>query len=253
MGGGLIDLFGGRRDLSARMIRGVGESSLRFREDPLRILRAARFASKLEFEVEAETRAAMTREVGRIEILLPERLADETTKLLVTARPSLGLDVLREVGALASYLPEVADLAGIADSGPHHAYDVWPHTLKVVEGVSYIAELRWAALLHDIGKVSTAKIGVEGHVRFLGHEDVSASLADGIMHRLRFPNVFRKAVVSLVANHMRPHAYDESWRDGAVRRMEGDAGDYFPWLIELARARCRRAQTETSIWRSTTV
>ena len=238
-GGDLIDPFDGQSDLRNSLLRGVDDPEERFREDPLRMLRAARLASKLRFEIEPTTVAAMSAQADRVKILSAERLFDESTKLLMTEHVSAGMNVLLQTEVLVRYLPEVADLAKITDPGPHHKLDVWTHTLNVVAGVQPRPEVRWAALLHDLGKYSTQSLEPDGRMRFFGHEAVSAKLSDDIMVRLRASNRFRQTVTTLVANHMRPHAYGETWTDGAVRRLERDSDGHFDWLIDLAVADAR--------------
>lgn len=196
---GYADPFGGREDLKNGILRAVGEPAARFREDSLRILRGVRFAVKYHLEVEPQTEKAMFDLAPLMDNLARERVFTELCKLLplVTAR-----DLQRFAPILAQVLPEVGAEMGFQQHSPHHAYDVYTHTAYVVEHVDGDLALRWAALLHDIGKVPTFTRDETGRGHFRGHAPKGGEMAEGVLHRLKAPNALTDTVVTLVANHM---------------------------------------------------
>ncbi len=214
--GTLLDPFDGARDLSRRVLRAVGDPLARFREDALRPLRVARLAATLEMRIDEDTRRALGAVSGRAATLAVERVRDEFVKLMTAPRPSEGLEVLREAGLLALWLPELAACRGVPQNR-FHAYDVYFHSLYSCDAASPgKPEVRWAALLHDIGKPGT-RAERAGEGTFHGHELLGARLADALLQRLRFPNAMRERVVHLVREHM--FDYRAEWSDAAVRRF----------------------------------
>lgn len=235
MSGDIIDPYGGRMDLAKRLIRAVGDQpGLRFQEDPLRMLRAARFAAQLDFTIEEGTAAAITRQAGLLQRISRERIRDEFTKVLASPRPALGLRLLVNLGLMPYIVPEVMELRGVSQR-PAHSKDVYDHVLKVVERIPARPAARWAALLHDIAKPRTKTVE-HGKVHFFGHEDVGANMARDILRRLRFDRPFIDYVSGLVGMHMRANAYASDWTDGAVRRLMLEAGPSLPDLLDLSRA-----------------
>jgi tRNA nucleotidyltransferase (CCA-adding enzyme) len=215
-GGEVVDPFGGRQDLAARTIRAVGDPLQRFAEDGLRPLRACRFAAQLGFEVEAATLAAIPLRLDVARKVSVERVFTELDKLLRGAEPSRGLALLVESGLLDLWLPELRPMLGCGQNR-HHRHDVWSHTLEVVRCTPAEAGLRWAALLHDVGKPSTRTMGPEGEVHFYGHEARSLDLADAMLARLKASHALRKDVAALIRHHgTHPAA---TWSDGACRRF----------------------------------
>ena len=236
--GEIIDPFGGRQDLAAHMLRAVGnEPDKRFDEDPLRLLRAVRFATQLDFTIEAETRRSIIRQAAKLHKISRERIRDEMNKLLVSASPARGLDLLVELGLMESIVPEVLALRGVSQQPQRtvHTKDVYMHVLRVVERSSPRLVCRWSALLHDIAKPRTRTVE-DGKVHFFGHEDVGAYMARDILKRLHFDRYFIESVSKIVRLHMRANAYTTDWTDGAVRRLMLESGDDLQDLLDLSRA-----------------
>jgi poly(A) polymerase len=233
--GEIIDPYGGREDLEHGLIRAVGDQpERRFDEDPLRMLRAARFAAQFDFRLEERTRAAIERQAGTLAKISRERIRDECTKLLIAPHPALGIRLLVELGLMPYVAPEVLELRGVSQQ-PGHSKDVYEHVLRVVERIPPRPATRWAALTHDIAKPRTRSVE-DGKVHFFGHEDVGAVMAREILRRLKFDRAFVDHVMRLVKMHMRANAYTSDWSDGAVRRLMYDAGDAFADLLDLSRA-----------------
>ncbi|MDP1832088.1 MAG: HD domain-containing protein [Geothrix sp.] len=215
-GGELVDPFGGRADLAARVIRAVGDPMKRFAEDGLRPLRACRFAAQLGFEVEAATLAAIPRRLEVARKVSVERVFTELDKLLRGAEPHRGMALLADSGLMELWLPELRPMLGCAQNR-HHRHDVWNHTLEVVRFAPAESGLRWAALLHDIGKPGTRTTGADGEAHFHGHEARSLELAEAIFERLKASHALRKEVASLIRHHG-THPSDD-WGDAACRRF----------------------------------
>ena len=196
---GFADPFGGRNDLRNKMLRAVGDPAERFREDSLRILRGVRFAVRFGLTVEKTTMEAMVRQAPLMENLARERIFEELCKLLplVTAE-----DLLRFAPILGEVLPPLKAEIGFQQHSPHHAYDIFTHTAHVVETVPGELSLRWAALLHDIGKVPTFTLDDQGRGHFLGHAGVGAEMAEDLLRQLKAPNILREQVVTLISHHM---------------------------------------------------
>lgn len=208
----LVDPYDGLDDLAARRLRAVGEPGARFEEDALRMVRAVRLAATLEFEIEVDTLAAIHDRAELARHLSGERIATELEKLLAAPRPSAGLRLMADTGLLAVISPELAAQRGVAQN-KIAGEDLWDHTLRTVDAASADRPVvRLAALLHDVGKPATAADG-----RFIGHEQVGADVARGLLHRMRFPRATQERVVLLVRQHM--FDYQGTWSDAAVRRF----------------------------------
>ncbi|MBL0746631.1 CCA tRNA nucleotidyltransferase [Nocardioides baculatus] len=242
-----VDPFGGIVDLAERVLRTPGTPEDSFSDDPLRMMRAARFAAQLGFSVAPEVVAAMTEMAGRIEIISAERVRDELVKLVCAPHPRLGLTLLVDTGLAAHVLPELPALALERDE--HHRHkDVYEHTLTVLEqsidlehrlGGSPDFVSRFAALMHDVGKPKTRRFESGGTVTFHHHDVVGAKLTRKRMQALRFSNHDIDAVSTLVELHLRFHGYGSGeWTDSAVRRYVRDAGDQLERLHILTRADC---------------
>jgi tRNA nucleotidyltransferase (CCA-adding enzyme) len=215
-GGDLVDPFGGREDLAARILRAVGDPLQRFAEDGLRTLRACRFAAQLGFEVEAGTLAAIPERLEVARKVAAERVFTELTKLLCGDEPNRGLDLLAGTGLLDLWLPELRPMIGCGQNR-HHRWDVWRHTLEVVRWAPADPGLRWAALLHDAGKPGAKVLGTDGEVSFHGHEALSLEIATIILERLKAAHALRREVLALVRHHgTHPTA---AWSDAACRRF----------------------------------
>jgi poly(A) polymerase len=235
LSGDIIDPYGGRADLERGVIRAVGDDpERRFDEDPLRMLRAARFAAQFDFTIEPDTAEAMARQASTLQKISRERVRDEFTKLLVTPNPALGIRLLVDFGLMPYIVPEVPELRGVSQK-PAHSKDVYDHVLRVVSRTPPRPAARWAGLLHDIAKPRTRSVE-DGKVHFFGHEDVGAAMARDILRRLKFDRPFIEYVSRLVRLHMRANAYTADWTDGAVRRLMLDVGDGLADLLDLSRA-----------------
>ncbi|MGZ3637064.1 MAG: CCA tRNA nucleotidyltransferase, partial [Ktedonobacterales bacterium] len=234
--GEIHDPYGGRADLERKVIRAVGDDpERRFDEDPLRMLRAARFAAQFDFTIEPATAAAIVRQAGTLAKISRERIRDEFTRLLVTPNPMRGLRLLVDLGLMPYIVPEVLELRGVSQQPGGHSKDVYEHVLRVVQRTSPRPAARWAGLLHDIAKPRTRTVE-DGAIHFYGHEDVGAIMARDILRRLKFDRPFIEHVSLLVKLHMRANAYTPDWTDGAVRRLMLDAGNTLPDLLDLSRA-----------------
>jgi putative nucleotidyltransferase with HDIG domain len=213
----ILDAGSGLEDLDARLLRAVGDPVARFREDALRPLRGARLAAVLEFSIEPGTREALAQVEDLVPRLSAERVRDELSKTLGAARPSVGIEILREAGLLPLVLPELAATVGVTQNR-WHVYDVYGHTLHAVDASDAgRLRVRWAALAHDLGKPGTRAVREDGEATFHGHAELGAEIADRMLERLRFPNVEREAIVHLVRHHL--FDYRPEWSDAAVRRF----------------------------------
>lgn len=214
---GFADPFGGQQDLQSRCLRAVGDPALRFTEDALRILRGVRFSVRYGLTVEESTAHAMIKLATLMDNLARERIFSELCGLLplVTAE-----DLFRFHPILTQIIPELSPLVDFDQKSPHHAFDLYSHTAHVVEHVPNALHLRWAALLHDIGKPGTFYLDESGRGHFPGHAKLGAEMADSILQRLKAPAALRQQVVSLIARHMTPLEPDKR----LLRRRLGKYG-----------------------------
>ena len=196
---GFADPFGGQADLQNRILRAVGDPATRFREDSLRILRGVRFAVRYSLRAEENTVHAMETLAPLMDNLARERVFEELCKLIPLVSAA---DVLTYGPILSAVIPELAPMIGFDQHSPHHAYDLFTHTAHVVENVPAVLPLRWAALLHDTGKVPTFTRDENGRGHFYGHAGESAKLAENILRRLKAPTALREEVVLLISLHM---------------------------------------------------
>lgn len=239
-----IDPHGGLRDLAERALRTPGTPEESFSDDPLRMLRAARFAAQLDFEVAPEVVAAMTAMADRIGIVSAERVRDELNKLILSTHPRKGLTLLVDTGLAQHVLPELPALRLERDE--HHRHkDVYEHTLIVLEQAMALEEdgpdlvLRLAALLHDIGKPRTRRFEDDGRVSFHHHEVVGAKMTKKRLTALKYSNELVKDISRLVELHLRFHGYGTGeWTDSAVRRYVRDSGPLLERLHKLTRSDC---------------
>lgn len=241
--GELVDPFGGLVDIDAGRIRTPRPAGATFADDPLRMIRAARFAAQLNFRVNVDTRRAMRQEAQRIGIVSQERITDELHKIMASPEPSLGLRILEEVALLREIIPELSALRGVDTLAGQRHKDNFFHTLQVVDNVVATASpdkywLRWAALFHDIAKPRTKRFVSGTGWTFHGHEDRGARMVPKLFKKLRLPLDERMAYVrKLVALHHRPVALvDDEVTDSAIRRLLFDAGEDIEDLMTLVRA-----------------
>ena len=223
-------------DIDAEIIRTPTEPRLTFQDDPLRMLRAVRFAARFGFVIEPFTWKAIRQSAPRLSIISAERIREEFCKTLLTSRAALGLELLKDSGLLAQFAPELRVMVGVTQN-EFHAYPVWDHTLLALRNLPPDASLtlRLATLCHDIGKPPTKGVGGDGKVHFYGHAETGAALTRRLMTRLKFPNDEIAAVTTLVAQHMRIGEYKPLWTDAAVRRLLRDLGPHLEDLFTIHR------------------
>lgn len=242
--GEVIDLWNGAADLDRKVLRTPLDPIITMEDDPLRMMRAARFAAQLEFEVDVATLDAIRSMSERIKIVSQERITDELMKILAAPRPSVGLIILQETGLLAHIFPEVEALAGVdlvrVGEREYKHKDVFRHTLQVVDNVAAMSDnvwLRFATLMHDIAKPRTKRFVAGTGWTFHGHEEVGARWQDKIFRRLKLPLEHLPYVQTLVRLHQRPmKLVDDGVTDSAIRRLAVHAGDAIEDLFMLCRA-----------------
>lgn len=228
--GQLLNEYNGLHDIETKLIRTPLDSDLTYSDDPLRMMRAIRFASQLEFEIEKKSFSAIKKNAGRISIISMERISDELNKIILSPKPSLGFKLLDESGLLNIIFPEFSNLKGIEKVNNIGHKDVFLHTLEVLDNLSQSTDdlwLRWAAILHDIAKPKTKTYNPETGWTFHGHEFAGSKMVPGIFKNLKLPlNDKMKYVQKLVLLHLRPIALIESEvSDSAIRRLLFEAGD----------------------------
>ncbi len=236
--GQVLDLTGkALADIRDGIIRTPRDPVVTFDDDPLRMLRAIRFASRLGFTIEDSTLSAIRNRASRLSIVSAERIRAEFVKILMSPNAAQGLEMLRETGLLAEFAPELDRMHGVSQN-IYHIYDVWTHSLKTLELIPVESGmiLRLAALLHDVGKVETKTTDEQGAVHFYRHEVIGADIARRLMQRLKFSNSEVGEVAFLISMHLRVGEYDKRWTDAAVRRLIRDAGDRLDDLVLLTAA-----------------
>lgn len=237
----LNDPFNGLRDLRNNLIRTPVDPERTFSDDPLRMLRAVRFAAQLHFNIEKETKQAITEMAPRLEIISRERIIDELNKIVMSDQPSTGFLMLRETGLLKQFFPELVELEGVEEIHGLRHKDNFHHTLKVLDNVAMSSDnlwLRWAAIMHDIAKPVTKRFDSRQGWTFHGHDAIGAQMVPRIFRRLGLPLDERmRYVKKLVRLHLRPIALaDEIVTDSAIRRLIFEAGDSLEDLMTLCRA-----------------
>lgn len=239
--GELIDPFNGLQDLERQLIRTPLEPERTFSDDPLRMMRAIRFASQLYFDIEPDTYEAILTMKERLEIISKERISDELNKIILSPKPSYGFKLLFHSGILELIFPEMARLHGVKTVNGKAHKDNFYHTLQVLDNVSEVSDylwLRWAAILHDIAKPATQRFDEKAGWTFHGHEDLGARWVPRIFKRLKLPlNEHMRFVQKLVKLHLRPIALvNEKVTDSALRRLLFEAGDDIDELMKLCKA-----------------
>lgn len=238
--GELVDPFGGVHDLRDKIIRTPLDPAITFSDDPLRMMRAIRFASQLNFDIDADTYQGIVNQRDRIKIVSMERVTDELNKIILSQQPSYGFKLLFQSGLLKLIFPEMVALQGVeyVDNKAHK--DNFYHTLQVLDNVANVSDdlwLRWAAILHDIAKPLTKRFEPEHGWTFHGHEDRGARMVPSIFRRFKLPlNEKMEFVKTLVRLHLRPIALSKEVTDSAIRRLLFEAGDAIDALMVLCRA-----------------
>lgn len=234
--GEILDLTGkGMDDIKNCIIRTPCDPNITFSDDPLRMMRCIRMSCRFNFEIVPKTLQGIIDNAERIQIITQERITDEINKILLTKKPSVGLELLRTTGLLQYVLPDLAQTIGIGQN-EYHFGDVFEHTIMVVDNTQPILENRIAALFHDLGKIKTKTVGEDGRIHFYNHENVSAFLCDVRLRTMKYPNDTIKRVRKAVNAHMRTKSFGDDCaklKDKSIRKLQYDLGDTFDLTMDL--------------------
>ena len=238
--GKLTDPFGGINDIESKIIKTPLDPDETFSDDPLRMMRAAYFASKLSLSIEKNCLESIKDNAERISIVSQERITNELFKILGTKKPSIGLDILQQSGLMTFVFPEISVMYGLDQSNEYHHKDIFYHTLEVVDNAAQLSDkldLRLAALVHDIAKPKTRRLSKSKGYTFYGHDDVGARMLKGISTNMKFSNSTRDYITKLTSLHLRPISLaKKDVTDSAIRRLIVDAGEEIDDLMKLCRA-----------------
>ena len=238
--GEFFDPFNGMEDLKNKILKTPLNPDNTFSDDPLRMMRACYFASKLSLEIEPECLLSIQNNSERISIVSQERITNELFKILGTDRPSIGLNILQQSGLMEYIFPEISIMYGLDQSNEYHHKDIFYHTLEVVDNAAKLSnnvDLRLAALVHDIAKPKTRRLSKSKGYTFYGHDDVGARMLKGVAESMKFSNSTRDFITKLTALHLRPISLaKKEVTDSAIRRLIVDAGEEIDDLMTLCRA-----------------
>ena len=238
--GEFFDPFNGMEDLKNKILKTPLNPDNTFSDDPLRMMRASYFASKLSLEIEPECLLSIQNNSERISIVSQERITNELFKILGTDKPSIGLNILQQSGLMEYVFPEISIMYGLDQSNEYHHKDIFYHTLEVVDNAAKLSnnvDLRLAALVHDIAKPKTRRLSKSKGYTFYGHDDVGARMLKGVAESMKFSNATRDFITKLTALHLRPISLaKKEVTDSAIRRLIVDAGEEIDDLMKLCRA-----------------
>ena len=238
--GEFFDPFNGMEDLKNKILKTPLNPDNTFSDDPLRMMRASYFASKLSLEIEPECLLSIQNNSERISIVSQERITNELFKILGTDKPSIGLNILQQSGLMEYVFPEISIMYGLDQSNEYHHKDIFYHTLEVVDNAAKLSnnvDLRLAALVHDIAKPKTRRLSKSKGYTFYGHDDVGARMLKGVAESMKFSNSTRDFITKLTALHLRPISLaKKEVTDSAIRRLIVDAGEEIDDLMKLCRA-----------------
>ena len=238
--GEFFDPFNGMEDLNNKILKTPLDPDITFSDDPLRMMRAAYFASKLSLSIERNCLESIKDNAERISIVSQERITNELFKILGTKKPSIGLDILQQSGLMTFVFPEISVMYGLDQSNEYHHKDIFYHTLEVVDNAAQLSDkldLRLAALVHDIAKPNTRRLSKSKGYTFYGHDDVGARMLKGISKNMKFSNLTRDYITKLTSLHLRPISLaKKDVTDSAIRRLIVDAGEEIDDLMKLCRA-----------------
>ena len=238
--GEFFDPFNGMEDLNNKILKTPLAPDTTFSDDPLRMMRAAYFASNLSLSIEKNCLESIKDNAERISIVSQERITNELFKILGTKKPSIGLDILQQSGLMTFVFPEISVMYGLDQSNEYHHKDIFYHTLEVVDNAAQLSDkldLRLAALVHDIAKPKTRRLSKSKGYTFYGHDDVGARMLKGISKNMKFSNLTRDYITKLTSLHLRPISLaKKDVTDSAIRRLIVDAGEEIDDLMKLCRA-----------------